>query len=157
MHTFAAPRTWRHTRIRITTENPTEFVDVTQQLEALVTEAGIDTGLVHAQSLHTTTGLVVNEHEPLLLEDFAGLLAKAAPHDNAYRHDDLTVRTVNLTPGERPNGHAHCRALLLGTSVSLNVAGGLLQLGRWQRVFLVELDGPRTRDVSVLLFGEGMR
>jgi secondary thiamine-phosphate synthase enzyme len=72
-------------------------------------------------------------------------------------HDDMSARTVNLAPGERPNGHAHCRALLLGSSVLLNVASGSVQLGRWQRVFLVELDGPRTREVSILLFGEGLR
>jgi secondary thiamine-phosphate synthase enzyme len=61
---------------------------------------------------------------------------------------------VNLVEEERPNGHAHCRALLLPSSACLNVTEGRLQLGRWQRVFLVELDGPRERSVSVLLFGE---
>ena len=64
---------------------------------------------------------------------------------------------MNVAPGERPNGHAHCRALLLPTSALLNVAGGRLQLGRWQRIFLVELDGPRIREVSVLAFGEAAR
>ena len=68
-----------------------------------------------------------------------------------------TVRTVNVTDGERPNGHAHCRALLLPSSACLNVTGGRLALGRWQRVFFVELDGPRERDISVLAFGEGGR
>ncbi len=61
---------------------------------------------------------------------------------------------MNLNPGERPNGSSHCKALLLGTSACLNVVDGRLLLGRWQRVFLVELDGPRTRDISVLLMGE---
>jgi secondary thiamine-phosphate synthase enzyme len=157
MHTFAHARTCRHTRIRITTQNPTEFVDLTGQLDELVKEAGLCAGLVNVQSLHTTTAIIVNEHEPLLLADFATLLTKAAPLEAGYRHDDMHSRTVNLAPGERPNGHSHCRALLLGSSVSLNVADGTLQLGRWQRVFLVELDGPRTREVSVLLLGEGMR
>jgi secondary thiamine-phosphate synthase enzyme len=144
-------------RLRIATERPTEFIDLTEEVERLVAEAGIHTGLVNVQSLHTTTGLVVNEHEPLLLADFAELLARAAPQEADYRHDDMTCRTVNLAPGERPNGHAHCRALLLPTSVSLNVAGGCLQLGRWQRVFLVELDGPRPREISVLVMGDSAR
>ena len=61
---------------------------------------------------------------------------------------------VSLNPGERPNGASHCKALVLGTSVCLNVVDGRLQLGQWQRVFLVELDGPRARDISVLLMGE---
>ena len=74
---------------------------------------------------------------------------RAAPRDGRYRHDDPAVRTVNLTADERPNGHAHCRALLLPTSVCLNIVDGRLQLGRWQRVFFVELDGPREpRDVG---------
>jgi secondary thiamine-phosphate synthase enzyme len=64
---------------------------------------------------------------------------------------------VNLTPDERLNGYAHCQALLLPTTATLNVADGRLQLGCWQRVFLVELDGPRSREVSVLVMGEGTR
>jgi thiamine phosphate synthase YjbQ (UPF0047 family) len=76
------------------------------------------------------------------------------PHDASYRHDDATLRTVNCIPGERPNGHSHCRALLLAPAVCLNVVSGRLQLGRWQRVFLAELDGPRRRDVSVVLMGD---
>jgi secondary thiamine-phosphate synthase enzyme len=157
MHTLATTRTCRHARLSVTTLRPTEFVDLTQHVNALVVEAGLQTGLVHVQSLHTTTAIVVNEHEPLLLDDFAALLANAAPPDAAYRHDDMGARTVNLAPGERANGHAHCRALLLASSVSLNLADGHRQLGRWQRVFLVALDGPRARDVSVLVHDEGMR
>jgi secondary thiamine-phosphate synthase enzyme len=157
MHTLAATRTCRHTRIQITTQHPTEFVDLTEAVSAFVEEAGILGGIIHLQSLHTTTAIVVNEHEPLLLADFMTLLAAAAPVGADYRHDDMRERTVNLEPNERANGHAHCRALLLGASVSLNVADGRLELGRWQRIFLVELDGPRRREVSLLLFGEGLR
>jgi secondary thiamine-phosphate synthase enzyme len=69
----------------------------------------------------------------------------------------MDARSVNLAPGERPNGHAHCQALLLGSSASLNLADGRLQLGCWQRIFLVELDGPRAREVSVLVLGEAVR
>jgi secondary thiamine-phosphate synthase enzyme len=149
--------TYRHTTIRIATGRPTEFIDLTDRLEALVAEAGMDTGLVNIQSLHTTTAIVVNEHEPLLLGDFSALLQHAAPIGASYRHDDFRVRTINMVPGERSNGHAHCRALLLGASTCLNVAGGRLQRGRWQRVFLAELDGPRVREVSIMLVGGGGR
>jgi secondary thiamine-phosphate synthase enzyme len=157
METLVPAAICRHTRIRVATGRAMEFIDLTARIEALATEARIDAGLVNIQTLHTTTAIVVNEHEPLLLADFEGLLARAAPRDTHYRHDDMDVRTVNLAPGERPNGHAHCHALLLGSSASLNFAEGRLQLGRWQRVFLVELDGPRVRDVSVLVLGEGVR
>jgi len=154
METLAPTMVQRHCRIRVVTRHATEFVDLTDRLEALVAHTGTQTGLMNVQTLHTTTAIIVNEHEPLLLDDFHCLLDRTAPADAAYRHDDLTVRTVNLTAGERTNGHAHCRSLLLGPSACLNVVEGTLHLGQWQRVFLVELDGPRTRDVSVLLFGE---
>ena len=157
METLVTTAICRHRRIRIETGRPIEFIDVTDRIEALAAEAGLHAGIVNIQSLHTTTAIVINEHEPLLLADFDALLARAAPRDAAYRHDDLEVRTVNLTPDERRNGHAHCHALLLGSSASLNVADGRLQLGSWQRVFLVELDGPRTRDVSVMMLGEAAR
>jgi secondary thiamine-phosphate synthase enzyme len=157
METLALTSTCRHITIRVATRHHTEFVDLTERLRAFVAEARIRAGLVNIQSLHTTTAVVVNEHEPLLLGDFAALLEEAAPADAAYRHDDTSIRTVNVTPDERVNGHAHCRSLLLGATVALNVVEGTLVLGRWQRVFLVELDGPREREISVLVLGEGGR
>lgn len=157
METLASNSTFRHTAIRIDTQHPTQFIDLTDEIEALVAEAGVHTGLVNIQSLHTTTAVIVNEHEPLLLTDMAALLERVAPEDAVYRHDNVSLRSVNCVLGERPNGHSHCRALLLASAVCLNIAEGRLRLGRWQRVFLVELDGPRMRDVSVLLFGDGGR
>jgi secondary thiamine-phosphate synthase enzyme len=151
MDTLAPPRTRRDTRIRITTRRPTEFIDLTVRLQQIVTDARIDSGILNVQTLHTTSAIVVNEHEPLLLADFESLLARLAPDDGRYRHDDTASRTVNLTDAERPNGHSHCRALFLPPSASLNVVLGRLQLGRWQRVFFVELDGPRERELSVVV------
>ena len=151
MQTAAASPTCRHTTIRVDTTRPTQFIDLTSDLEAFVAASGVQSGLLNIQSLHTTAAIVVNEHEPLLLTDMAALLERLAPVDAVYRHDNITLRTVNCVLGEPPNGHSHCRALLLGSTAALNVVGGELQLGTWQRVFLVELDGPRTRDVSLLL------
>ena len=146
--------TCSHARIHVTTRHPTEFIDLTDRLETLVAGAALRFGMLNVQTLHTTTAVVVNEHEPLLLTDFQALLEAAAPADGRYQHDDTTARTVNMTDAERPNGHAHCRALLMPTSACLNVTQGRLLLGQWQRVFFVELDGPRERDISVLVFGE---
>ena len=154
METLAAAFVYRHTKVRIATEYHTEFIDLTHSLEDFLANSGVMTGLLNVQSLHTTAAIVVNESEPLLLKDFDVLLHKIAPDTERYLHDDETIRTVNLSPGERPNGASHGKTLVLGTSVCLNVVGGRLQLGRWQRVFLVELDGPRPRDISVLLMGE---
>jgi secondary thiamine-phosphate synthase enzyme len=157
MAVLSSPTVCRHQQLRITTTRPSEFVDLTDRLETLVAAVDMRLGLLNIQTLHTTTAIVVNEHEPLLLDDFDRLLDRAAPRDLAYRHDDLGIRLVNLTPSERANGHAHCRALLLGTSVCLHVIDGKLRLGCWQRVFLVELDGPREREISVMMWGEGAR
>jgi secondary thiamine-phosphate synthase enzyme len=153
MQTLLQTVTCHHVRIQVPTSRQMEFIDLTDRIEGVAAAAGIRAGLVNVQSLHTTTAIIVNEHEPLLLADFATLLSRTAPTEARYRHDDMDVRTANLVPDERANGHAHCRALMLGSSVSLNFADGRVQLGRWQRVFLVELDGPRDREVSVLVSG----
>lgn len=155
METLAHTSTVRHATIRIETQHPTQFIDLTDEIAALITESGIHTGLVNIQGLHTTTAVIVNENDTLLLSDVAALLERIAPQDAYYRHDNVGLRTANCVLGDRPNGHSHCRALLLAPSVSLNIAGGRVDLGTWQRIFLVELDGPRTRRVSVVAIGEG--
>jgi secondary thiamine-phosphate synthase enzyme len=137
----------------VTTYRRLEFLDLTDRVEALIAESGLRQGIVNIQSLHTTAAIVVNEHEPLLLMDFTALLERIAPRSAPYNHDDERVRTVNVAPDERPNGHAHCQTLLLGTSACLNVVGGRLHLGIWQRLFLVELDGPRRREISIVAIG----
>jgi secondary thiamine-phosphate synthase enzyme len=142
----------RHTTLFVETRQPTDFIDITSHLDAFVASSGIVFGVLNVQSLHTTAALGVNEHEPLLLDDMAALLTRLAPPDAVYRHDE-THAAAAQSGHERPNGHSHCRAMLLAPSVTLNVAGGLVQLGRWQRVFLIELDGPRARELSLLAFG----
>ena len=157
MDTFACTPTCRVSTIALTTDHPTEFIDLTMRIQAVIADTGIDRGFVNIQTLHTTAALIVNEAEPRLLGDFAALLEQVAPRNHHYRHDDLIARTANITAGERVNGHAHCRALLLPSSATLNVVDGVLVLGTWQRVFLVELDGPRVRHISVAIVGEGRR
>ncbi len=138
--------------IPVRTERHLEFVDVTDEVAQVVAEANVREGFAVVFSRHSTAGIRINEHEPLLLEDMARLLEQMVPTGN-YRHDDLTVRTVNLTEDERVNGHSHCRSLLLGASETVPVSAGCLLLGRWQRVFLVELDGPRSREFVVQVIG----
>ena len=138
--------------VRLRTERRLQFVDVTELVEERVRRSGVREGMVTVQSRHTTAALLVNESEPLLLQDFEDLLARWAPADVHYRHNDLEQRE-GAPADERPNGHAHAQALLLGASVCLNVADGKLELGEWQSVFLVELDGPRDRAVSVQVLG----
>ncbi len=135
------------------TEEAMQFIDLTTWVAETVRRSGVGHGYVHVQVLHTTAAIVANENEPLLLEDFKKLLGRIAPANGAYAHDDLSQRTVNLVPDERANGHAHARALLLGASKQFNVLEGRVELGRWQSILLVELDGPRKRTISITVAG----
>jgi secondary thiamine-phosphate synthase enzyme len=152
MDTFSLVRPAHHTQLHLTTTAATEFVDLTAMLERIAAESGIDIGFLNVQTMHTTTGVLVNEAEPRLHDDFHATLARLAPLGVAYRHDDL-ARRPDVSADEPRNGHAHCRALVLPPAVCLNVVRGRLQLGRWQRVFFVELDGPRPREVGVVTLG----
>jgi secondary thiamine-phosphate synthase enzyme len=138
--------------VRLRTAMRRQFIDLTQLVAERVRRSGVREGMVAVQSRHTTAAVLVNENEPLLIQDFEDLLERWAPADARYRHNDPEARE-GAPADERPNGHAHAQALLLGASVCLNVADGRLDLGEWQSVFLVELDGPRDRTLSVQVLG----
>lgn len=143
----------RHHDLAIATTRPLEVVDLTEAIERAVAATGLWNGVVSIQTRHTTTGLLVNEHEPRLLEDLVGLFDRLVPSDAPYAHDDFARRAGPLPLGERRNGHAHCRAALLRASEQLHVRQGAVDLGRWQRVLFVDFDGGQRRQVSVLLQG----
>ncbi|HEY7280512.1 MAG TPA: secondary thiamine-phosphate synthase enzyme YjbQ, partial [Actinomycetota bacterium] len=108
-------------------------------------------------SPHTTCAVLINERERGFARDFNHLLDRLAPVGATYAHDDLESRTENLEddPHEVPNGHAHCRGALLGSaSEAIPIVDGRLLLGRWQRVFLLELDRARQRKVFIQVMGE---
>jgi secondary thiamine-phosphate synthase enzyme len=143
--------------ITVTTLDAPHFIDITDVVQATIDRVGITIGSALVFSKHTTAAIVANEHEPLLLEDITDLLTRLAPPAAGYRHDDMRIRTVNLTPDEPENGHAHCQHLFLGPSIHLPINAGKLDLGRWQRIFLVELDRPRQRQIVVQLNGARVR
>lgn len=139
--------------LHLRTDRATHFRDITESIQDVLSRSAIRTGFVNVQSMHTTAGILLNEHEPMLLGDMEKMMDRISPAGQYYAHDDLAVRTVNLTPEERENGHSHCRAMFLRSAEMLNVIGGRLQLGRWQRVFFVDFDGGRDRAVSVVVLG----
>lgn len=143
-----------HQMLSLQTDTGLQFIDLTETIRTLVARSGVAYGMVNIQTRHTTTAVLVNEHEPLLLEDMRRVLARVVPQAESYLHNDFTIRTTNMTPEERPNGHAHCRALFLTSTVTLNILHGELQLGQWQRIFFVELDHARPRTVSVMVMGQ---
>src|SRR4051812_46813649 len=142
--------------IVVNTDQPQQLVDITDRVAGVAAASGLGEGALLLYCPHTTCGLAVNEAEDGLHLDLAAVLEELAPRDRAWAHDDLARRTQNLTPGEveRPNGWSHVRALLAtAPSLTLPISGGKLGLGRWQRVFLVELDGARQRSLSVHTWG----
>ena len=136
------------------TTKPFEFVDITDQVVDFVSASAISNGCVVIFSKHTTGAIKVNENEPLLIEDMEVFLQKLAPKENYYRHNDFKTRTVNMTDDECPNGHAHCQHLLMSTSETIPIIDGALQFGKWQSVFFIELDGPRSREVILQVIGQ---
>jgi secondary thiamine-phosphate synthase enzyme len=140
-----------------TTERCGQFLDITDDVEDLVERSEIAQGMALVYSPHTTCAVIINERERGFIQDFNGLLDRLAPLGSAYAHDDLEARTENLEddPHDIPNGHAHCRGALLGSSSeTVPVVDGRLVLGRWQRIFLLELDRARERKVLIQIMGE---
>ena len=140
--------------MRIDTQKPIEFIDITDQVKECVRQAGLTNGMAMVYSRHTTAAVKINENEPLLLQDMEDFLERIAPRHANYRHNDFTIRTVNMNEDECPNGHAHCQQLFLSAGETIPLIGGDLQLGKWQSVFLIELDHPRPREVVVQVMGD---
>ena len=140
-------------KISLNTSATLDFIDITEKIQVAIKNSGIRNGIVNIQSLHTTMAIVVNEAEPLLIGDMKRLLEKLAPQTEKYEHDNFEIRTVNMCDGECANGHAHNKAIHLPTSIVLNIFEGELQLGRWQRVFAIEFDRARPRQVAVQIMG----
>lgn len=141
--------------IEFETTTAPEFIDITDDITAIVDASRVQFGQVSVFSQHTTAAIKINENEPLLLRDLARTLRQFAPPNAYYEHNDFSRRTVNMNEDECANGHAHCQHLFLGASETVPVIDGRIALGTWQRVFLVELDHPRMRRVLVNVVGAG--
>jgi len=142
-----------HDQVILKTAETLEFIDVTKEVATIVARSGIRDGIVNVQTRHTTGAIIINENEPLLLQDLSDQLERMAPQMAEYQHNDFS-RRIDIPPDEPANGHSHCKALFLPASVMINIADGELQLGRWQSVFFIELDDARERKVSVLVMGQ---
>ncbi len=130
-----------------------EFIDITDQVFDFVKKSQVQNGCAVVFSRHTTAAIKINENEPLLIQDMERFLEKVAARNAYYQHNDFSVRTVNMNEDECPNGHAHCQHLILSTSETIPIVNGSLPFGQWQRIFLVELDRPRPRQVLVQVLG----
>jgi len=132
----------------VPTDDRVQLVDLTDRLMALVARTGIREGFAGLCSLHTTCALLVNEVQPALQSDMKAFLEHLVDEDAAWMHNDPAHSDC-----DRANADAHLRAMLLGHSLSLQVSGGEVVLGQWQRVLMAELDGPRPRTLRLQVMG----
>jgi len=130
--------------LKFHTKTRRAYVHITPQIEAFVSQSGVQEGMVLVSAMHITAGVYVNDNEPGLIEDIAEWLEKLAPANPKYRHH----RT-----GE-DNGDAHLKALLIHHEVIVPITGGKLDLGPWQRIFYAEFDGQRDKRLVVKIMGE---
>ncbi len=158
VHTAAVPATqfiaYAET-LDYETAHALEFIDITADIQNVVARSGVEFGQLMIMSNHTTAAIVLNEHEPLLLNDMARVLSRLAPAGDYYEHNDFSIRTVNMTERECANGHAHCQHLFLGSSETVPIHAGAAHIGQWQSLFLVELDHARPRGIFVQAMGTG--
>ena len=140
--------------IKIKTKKLFEIVDITDKVLDFVKNSKIKNGLINIQTMHTTAMLILNENEPLLLEDIKKNLERLASKKENYDHDNFDIRTVNMCDNECVNGHSHCKAIYLSPNVVLNLIKGTMQLGQWQRVLYIELDRAKLRTIQVAILGK---
>jgi secondary thiamine-phosphate synthase enzyme len=137
---------WITDRIRVETRGNDDILDVTGQVQALVTRHGLRSGQALVFVTGSTAGVTTIEYEPGLLQDLPAAFERLAPRGARYRHEEAW---------HDGNGHSHVRASLLGPSLLVPVADGRLLLGTWQQIVVVDFDNrPRRRDIVVQLSGE---
>ncbi len=123
--------------LRVKTTSRIEMVDVTAEVQRLVSEEDVNEGICLVYCPHTTAGVIINEHaDPSVAEDIASALSEQYPHRKAWRHLE-------------GNADAHVKSAVVGISVMVPITGGRLALGTWQGIFFCEFDGPRSRQLYV--------
>jgi secondary thiamine-phosphate synthase enzyme len=128
--------------INVKTGSRIEFVNITSDLQKIVSESGVRNGVCHVYIPHTTAGVTINEGaDPSVVEDIVSTLNKQVPHISGYLHAE-------------GNSDAHIKTSLVGSSESIFIGGGKLLLGTWQAVFFCEFDGARNRTVMVKVMGD---
>jgi len=138
------------TALHFDTEDTNQFCDFTEAVLEIVSKSGIKHGSVNLFTPHTTTAVVINESETGFINDFKKKIEELVPSDSYYEHDDWDLRTENMQEDENVNGRSHVRGTIIGSSgVTLPIINSELIIGRWQRLFFVELDCARSRRLFV--------
>jgi len=127
----------------VSTKNRTELVDITDMVEETVRKSGITSGICIVHSVHSTTAIIVNEHEAGLINDIIKKVQHDFPKGAGWLHDRVD-----------DNADAHLASSYIGPTRIFPVRYGRLVRGTWQNIFLLELDGPRTRSIIIEVMGE---
>jgi len=138
------------TLIKVQTESREELHNLTSLVCDFVRTSGVRAGSVIVSSLHTTSGIFINEWQDALVHDVKAYLAMAINKDVYYRHNDPAWSDC-----DRHNADSHLRSLMLGASLTLPVLDGNVVLGEWQSVIMAEFDGPRERSIRIQAMGIG--
>jgi len=126
-------------KFKVKTAWKSEMADITPEVAGIVRENGLESGVCYVFVPHTTCGLAINENaDPDVKRDIIAKLDESVPESSAYLHAE-------------GNSPAHIKAVLVGSSLTVFVEEGVLQLGTWQGIYLCEYDGPRSREVWVKL------
>ena len=127
--------------VKFQTKGEIDFIDLTDQAQAVASDSGILNGVVHVFAPHATGILIVEENDDALLQDIKDFLEKVAPKHGNYNHPS--------------NAHAHLRSMLLPPDKTLPLVNGEIAFGTWQSLFYVETDVyPRERTVIIQVMGE---
>ena len=129
-------------KFSVQTHTTVEFVKITPEIQRIVNEYALVDGLCVVFIPHTTAAVTINEGaDPSVVEDIRHELNKVIPFNDGYRHLE-------------GNSAAHIKTSMIGSSETIIVENGKLQLGTWQSIFLCEFDGARNRTVWVKLIGD---
>ncbi len=134
--------------LTVQTNQRIELVDLTDRLMEFVRRLDIREGMLSLWSMHTTCAVMINEFQNALLSDIKRVLEEIITRDSEWMHNDPAHSDC-----DRMNADSHLRAMLLGHSLTLQISGGELVLGQWQRVLAAELDGPRARTFRIQAWG----
>src|SRR2546428_13623012 len=134
----------------VQTDQRIELVDLTNRVMEYVRRFNIREGLVCLWAMHTTCALFINEFQTALLSDIKRFLENMVARDAQYLHND-----PDHSDCDRMNADSHLRALLLGHHLTLQVSGGEVVLGQWQRILMAEVDGPPAPSLRVQILGVG--
>ena len=133
--------TVKNNSIKINTNRNFEIIDITSKINELI---DVENGIISIFSRHSTSAIVVNENESGLLNDLEFTLNNLITDKFTYQHDRID-----------DNAKSHLKSFLLSSSECLPIKNGRLDLGTWQSVFFIELDGPRhSRTISLTIIGE---